>query len=62
MPTREIQPEHVKCSSEGCKSVFPRPKDAMGGLSTADVAQLNGWTLIDRDKGLLRCHRGHDKE
>lgn len=47
--------EHVECSREGCKNAFHRPQDAMGNLSTADVAQLHGWTLIDRAKGLMRC-------
>lgn len=55
----ENKPERIDCAAEGCKSVFHRPQDAMGGLSTADVAQLHGWTLVDREKGLLHCAWGH---
>jgi hypothetical protein len=56
---QEIQRERVDCVGEKCKSVFYRPLDAAGELSTADVAQLHGWTLIDREKGLLHCAWGH---
>jgi hypothetical protein len=61
MPEEEIR-EHVKCAQDGCKSVYHRPQDASGDLSTADVAQLHGWTLIDREKGLLHCAWGHPEE
>lgn len=51
--------EHVKCSGESCKSIYWRPQDADSALSTADLAQLHGWTLLDREKGLLHCAWGH---
>lgn len=59
---QENQPEQIECADEKCKSVFHRPQDASESLSTADVAQLRGWTLVDREKGLLHCAWGHPKE
>lgn len=58
MPEEKIR-EHVKCAHEGCKSIFWRPQEAEIALSTADLAQLHGWTLLDREKGLLHCAWGH---
>jgi hypothetical protein len=65
MPEEEIR-EHVKCSHEGCQSIFWRPQlakeDDCGptALSTPDLAQLHGWKLLDREKGLMHCAWGHD--
>jgi hypothetical protein len=68
MPEEKIR-EHVKCADEGCKSVFWRPQEVEGdavqpspALSTIDLAQLHGWTLLDREKGLLHCAWGHPKD
>ncbi len=61
MPEEQIR-DHVTCSHDGCKNIFWRPQDASESLSTPDVAQLRGWTLIDREKGLLHCAWGHPKE
>lgn len=58
VPEEQI-PEHVKCSAEECKSIYWRPREADGALSTIDLAQLRGWTLVDREKGLLHCAWGH---
>lgn len=66
MPEEKIR-EHVKCSGDGCKSVFWRPQEAEGdaaqpssALSTIDLAQLHGWKVIDREKGLVHCAWGHE--
>jgi hypothetical protein len=58
MPQEQIR-EHVKCSSKGCLSIFWRPQEAEGALSTMDLAQLRGWTVVDREKGLMHCAWGH---
>lgn len=58
MPEEKIR-EHVTCSEEGCKSIFWRPQEADSSLSTIDLAQLHGWKLIDREKGILHCAWGH---
>jgi hypothetical protein len=58
MPQEQIR-EHVKCSSKGCLSIFWRPQEADGALSTMDLAQLRGWTVVDREKGLMHCAWGH---
>jgi hypothetical protein len=65
VPEEKVR-EHVKCSHDGCKSIFWRPQEVIGDavqstsvLSTIDLAQLHGWTLIDREKGLLHCAWGH---
>lgn len=57
-PEEKIR-EHVKCSYADCKSVFWRPQDASAALSTADLAQFHGWTILDRERGLLHCAWGH---
>ncbi len=57
-PDEEIR-DHVKCSEKGCNSIFWRPQDASESLSTADLAQFHGWTVLDREKGLLHCAWGH---
>lgn len=59
---QERTPEVITCSHDGCKSHFFRPQDASGDLDLVDIAQLHGWTLIDREKGLAHCAWGHDKE
>lgn len=68
MPEEKIR-EHVACSYEGCKSIFWRPQEIPGdavqpspALSTMDLAQLHGWTLLDREKGLMHCAWGHPKD
>lgn len=60
MPEEKL-PEHVECAHDGCKSVFWRPQDASESFSTADLAQLRGWTVLDREKGLLHCAWGHQE-
>lgn len=57
---QQIQ-EHVKCSHEGCMSVYWRPQEAAEGFSTADIAQMHGWTMKDRKKGILYCPWGHEE-
>lgn len=47
--------EPLRCVEEGCKAFFHRPQDALGALSTEDIAQLHGWKLVDRDEETLRC-------
>lgn len=59
MPQEQIR-EHVKCSHKGCQSVFWRPQEADSALSTPDLAQLHGWKLLDREKGLMHCAWGHE--
>lgn len=65
---QENQPERVECSEETCKSVYFRPQEAdedpvlATSVSTADLAQRHGWTMVDREKGLLHCAWGHPKE
>ncbi len=67
MPEEQLR-DHVKCSHEGCKSIFWRPQAAKdddaqpAALSTGDIAQLHGWTMVDREKGLMHCAWGHPKE
>lgn len=57
-PEEKIR-EHVKCSYADCKSMYWRPQDASAALSTIDLAQLHGWTILDRERGLLHCAWGH---
>lgn len=59
MPQEKVR-EHVECSDESCKSVYWRPQDSDSALSTVDLAQLHGWTLLDREKGLMHCAWGHE--
>lgn len=59
VPEEQIR-EHVKCSAVGCRSVFWRPQEAAEALQTADLAQLHGWTVVDREKGLVHCAWGHE--
>lgn len=58
MPEEKIR-EHVKCSHEGCKNLFWRPQDASESLSTIDLAQFHGWTILDREKATVHCAWGH---
>lgn len=58
VPEEQIR-EHVKCAHEGCQSIYWRPQDADGALQTVDLAQLHGWTVVDREKGLMHCAWGH---
>ncbi len=59
VPEEQIR-EHVKCSGDGCKSVFWRPQEAAESLQTVDLAQLRGWKIVDREKGLVHCSWGHE--
>jgi hypothetical protein len=58
MPEEKIR-EHITCSGKNCNSVYWRPQDADDALSTIDLAQLHGWTVVDREKGMQYCTWGH---
>jgi hypothetical protein len=58
VPEEQIR-EHVKCSHEGCKSIYWRPIDAADTLPTETMARMHGWTTVDEEKGLLHCAWGH---